>query len=367
MIPYLDLKKINLPYEKQILEKTQQLFASGRYLLGEQLDEFELQFAKFCGTSHAIGVGNGLDALQLIFKAYIELGKLQVGDQILVPANTYIASILAIINCGLRPKLVDTNLSNYNLDIFSVQNALKPGITKGILMVHLYGQITDGLALRRLADDFDLLLIEDAAQAHGAKEGAIRAGAIGHAAGFSFYPGKNLGCLGDGGAVTTDDTQLANCIRALRNYGSEMKYQFVYKGINSRLDEWQAVILNCKLNDLDFDNDKRQSIARRYLQEICNDKVSLPAWDGSEAHVFHIFVVRVANRLHFQEYLLKNGIQTLIHYPIPPHQQECMKEFYHLSLPITEQIHREVVSIPCHQALTHEEVTHIIETINMYE
>lgn len=366
MIPYLDLKKINQPYEADILEKTKQFIASGRYMMGEHLDEFEHSFAKYCGTSHAIGVGNGLDALHLIFKGYMELGLLQKGDQVLVPANTYIASILAIINCGLQPKLVDTNLKNYNLDIYAVQNALEPGTTKAILMVHLYGQITEGKEIRQLADDFGLLLIEDAAQAHGAIEHNKRAGNIGHAAGFSFYPGKNLGCLGDGGAITTNDTQLANCIRALRNYGSEMKYHHIYKGINSRLDEWQAAVLNLKLKDLDFDNDKRQSIAKRYLAEIVNDKVALPEWDGSERHVFHIFVLRVQNRSDFQQYLLENGVQTLIHYPIAPHLQESMKEFSLLKLPISEQIHKEVVSIPCHQMLSYDDVSHIIQTINSY-
>lgn len=366
MIPYLDLKKINEPYESKILEKTKKFISSGRYMMGEELDEFENDFAHYCGTSYAIGVGNGLDALQLIFLGYIQMGVLKKGDQVLVPANTYIASILAIINCGLQPKLVDTNLQNYNLDIFTVQNALEPGVTKAILMVHLYGQITDGKEIRQLADDFGLILIEDAAQAHGAIEHNKRAGSIGHAAGFSFYPGKNLGCLGDGGAVTTNDTDLANCIRALRNYGSEMKYHHIYKGVNSRLDEWQAAILNLKLKDLDFDNDKRQSIAKRYLAEIKNEKIALPEWDGSECHVFHIFAIRVSNRMQFQQYLLENGIQTLIHYPIAPHDQESMKEFAHLIFPISEQIHQEVVSLPCHQMLSHEEVTHIINCINAY-
>lgn len=366
MIPYLDLKKINEPYQAQILEKTSQFISSGRYMLGEELDTFENDFAKFCGVNHAIGVGNGLDALQLIFKAYIHLGVLQEGDEILVPANTYIASILAVLNSKLIPKLVDTNLDNYNLDIHTVQNAIEPGKTKGILMVHLYGQITNGRSIKQLAKDFNLLLIEDAAQAHGAIEDGVRAGAIGHAAGFSFYPGKNLGCLGDGGAVTTQDTVLANCIRALRNYGSEMKYHHIYKGVNSRLDEWQAGILNIKLKDLDFDNDKRQAIAKRYLKEIFNEKVKLPKWDGSERHVFHIFAVRTQNRIAFQEHLLLHQIQTLIHYPIAPHLQESMREYAHLQLPISEQIHQEIVSIPCHQALSYDEVSHIISVINSY-
>lgn len=366
MIPYLNLKKINQPYEEQILEKTKEFVQSGHYILGEQLDLFERNFSEYCGVPHTVGVGNGLDALTLIFKAYIQLGKLKTGDEIIVPANTYIASILAIINAGLKPKLIDTNLKTYNLDIFSVQNAIEPGKTKAILMVHLYGQINDAKELRQLAEDFNLLLIEDAAQAHGAMQDGKRAGAIGHAAGFSFYPGKNLGCLGDGGAITTHDTQLANCIRAMRNYGSEMKYYHIYKGCNSRLDEWQAAILNLKLQDLDFDNDKRRAIALRYLTEIQNNKVELPAWDESKNHVFHIFVVRVKNRTAFQEHLLSKGVQTLIHYPIAPHLQSSMTEFEDLQLPISEQIHREVVSIPCHQMLSFEEVSQVIKAVNSY-
>lgn len=366
MIPYLNLKKINQPYEEQILEKTKEFLQSGHYILGEELDIFERKFSEYCAVPHTIGVGNGLDALELIFKAYIQLGRLQKGDEIIVPANTYIASILAIINAGLKPKLIDTNLKNYNLDIYSVQNAIEPAKTKAILMVHLYGQINHAKELKQLAEDFNMLLIEDAAQAHGALQDDKRAGAIGHAAGFSFYPGKNLGCLGDGGAVTTHDTQLANCIRAMRNYGSEMKYHHIYKGQNSRLDEWQAAILNLKLQDLDFDNDKRRAIAQRYISEIKNEKVILPEWNKTKNHVFHIFAVRVKNRVAFQQYLLTKNIQTLIHYPIAPHLQESMEEYKHLSLPISEQIHNEVVSIPCHQMLSFEEVSQIIDAINSY-
>jgi dTDP-4-amino-4,6-dideoxygalactose transaminase len=365
MINYLDLKKINSPYEKIILENTKKMLSKGWYILGEEVAFFEEKFANYCGARYAIGVGNGLDALVLIFRAYIELGKLRKGDHIIVPANTYIASILAILEVGLEPKLVDVNLENYNLDLDVVKNAVDEK-TKGILTVHLYGQITDGQKLKNFADEKGLLLIEDAAQAHGAQENSVRAGAIGNAAGFSFYPGKNLGCLGDGGAVTTDDEALANCIRALSNYGSKEKYKNIYKGVNSRLDEIQASILTEKLKNLDQDNQKRREIAERYTSEINNDNVILPYWDKSANHVFHIFGVRVQNRKHFQDYLLEKGIGTVIHYPIPPHLQECMQEYSELRFPNSEQIHREIISLPCHQMLTEKEVSYIIKIVNEY-
>lgn len=366
MIKYLDLKKLNEPYEEIILEKTRSLLSNGWYILGKEVENFEREYASYCGVKHAIGVGNGLDTLVLIFKAYIELGKLEKGDQILVPANTYIASILAVIEAGLTPKLVDVNLENYNLDIHAVKKAVEPK-TKGILSVHLYGQITDGIEIRRFCDEHGLLMIEDAAQAHGAKESLKRAGAIGHAAGFSFYPGKNLGCLGDGGAVTTNNDKLANCIKALRNYGSEEKYKNIYKGVNSRLDEIQASILTEKLKNLDQDNQKRRAIAERYINEIKNKNVEIPLWDKTENHVFHIFGVRVKDRNHFQDYLHQNQIYTMIHYPIPPHKQDCMKEFSQLSFPVSEQIHREIISVPCHQMLIEKEVSFIIDAINNYK
>lgn len=365
MIPYLDLKKINEPYEEIILSKTRHMLDSGWYLLGKELESFENNFAAYCGTKYAVGVGNGLDALILIFRTYIELGKLKKGDQILVPANTYIASVLAIMMSGLEPKMVDTNLENYNLDINAVKKGIEPK-TKGILAVHLYGQITDGNKIRKFADENGILLIEDAAQAHGAKDGNKKAGAIGHAAGFSFYPGKNLGCLGDGGAITTNDSELANCIRALRNYGSEKKYYNIYKGINSRLDEIQASIVNEKLKNLDSENEKRRAVAKRFLNEITNEKIILPYWDRTENHNFHIFAVRVKNRADFQNYLSEKKIQTLIHYPVAVHKQECMREFAHLDLPVTEKIHDEIISLPCHQMLTEQEVNYIISMINEY-
>lgn len=365
MIPYLDLKNINLKYESEILEKTRKILHSGHYLLGEELQLFEENFSKFCGTKFCVGVGNGLDALHLIFRGLIESEQLKPKDEILVPSNTYIASILSIISAGLTPKLVDTNLENYNLTLDQIKAHISPE-TKGILMVHLYGQITDGENIREFADENNLLLIEDAAQAHGATENGTKAGNIGVAAGFSFYPGKNLGCLGDGGAVTTNDENLANCIRAMRNYGSHKKYQNNYKGINSRLDEFQAAVLNLKLKDLDADNHRRQEIAKEYLSKIKNPKIALPSWNGSPHHVFHIFAIRTDNREQLQNYLLENGVQTLIHYPIPPHFQKALAEFSHLKFPVSEQIHREILSLPCHPFLKNNDVEKIINLINHY-
>lgn len=365
MIPYLDLKKLNEPYIQAFMDKTRSVLEKGRFVLGDEMLQFEQEFAQYCKVSHAVGVANGLDALTLIFKGYIELGVLKPMDEIIVPANTYIASILAIINAGLKPKLVDTNLLNYNLTLEVLQSQLSQR-TKGVLMVHLYGQVTDALAIQTFCNDFGLLLIEDAAQAHGAMADGMMAGGIGDAAGFSFYPGKNLGCLGDGGAVTTDDVKLANCIRSLRNYGSELKYQNIYKGVNSRLDELQAAFLRVKLKDLDFDNGRRRGIAKYFIENIHNPLVVLPFVTDFAAHVFHVFAVRVENRSEFQEYLLEQGIQTLIHYPIPPHKQEAMKEFEHFSFPMCELIHKQVVSIPIYPSLSVDEQKFIVEKINKF-
>ena len=363
MIPYLNLKKLNEPYQEAFLEKTKLFFSKGHYILGDEVLKFEEEFADYCNVSHCIGVGNGLDALILIFKAYLELGILKEGDEVIVPANTYIASILAIMNAGLTPKLVDTNLLNYNLTLDVLQQQVTQH-TKAVLMVHLYGQVNDALKIKTFCKDFGLLLIEDAAQAHGAMADNMKVGAIGDAAGFSFYPGKNLGCVGDGGAVTTNNTKLANCIRSLRNYGSELKYHNIYKGINSRLDELQAAFLRLKLPDLDFDNKTRQGIAKRYISEITNPLIAMPFVTDFEAHVFHIFPVRVENRADFQNYLMQHDIQTLIHYPIPPHKQEAMQEFHESQFPISELIHQQIVSIPLNPSLTVEEQDFIIEKIN---
>ncbi len=365
MIPFLNLQKINHPYEMAFLEKTKQLFEKGWFVLGDEVMNFEHDFARYCRVPFCVGVGNGLDALMLIFRAYIVLGKLQKGDEVIVPANTYIASILAVMHNDLVPILVEPDLDSYNLSLSSIEDKITEK-TKAILMVHLYGQVSESTAIARFAKENNLLLIEDAAQAHGAIDEERHAGAIGDAAGFSFYPGKNLGALGDAGAVTTHDPQLAEKIRILRNYGSEIKYQNKVLGFNSRLDEIQAAFLNIKLPYLDEDNHLRQIVAHRFLTEIKNFKIILPKVENRAAHVFHLFVVRVSDRNDFQAFLLKNEIQTLIHYPIPPHHQKALAGFRKMELPITELIHQEVVSLPMSPVLTMEEVTRIIEVVNSY-
>ncbi|WP_274476026.1 DegT/DnrJ/EryC1/StrS family aminotransferase [Mangrovimonas aestuarii] len=366
MIKFLDLHKINSRYNQELHDKLQQVLDSGYYILGNQLKTFENEFATYCGTKECIGVSNGLDALTLIFKAYISLGKLKEGDEVLVPANTYIASILAVINSGLKPVFVEPDEVTYNI----CPNRIKKKITaktKAVLVVHLYGQLANMEAINHIAEVNGLLVVEDAAQAHGAKDNkGIRAGNLGHAAGFSFYPGKNLGALGDGGAITTNNRELAETLRKLRNYGSSIKYVNEVIGFNNRLDELQAAFLSVKLPSLDDDNLKRRAIALRYLQDINNDKVVLPFYDGTENHVFHVFCVRVKNRKDFMDFLKFNGVETLVHYPIPPHKQEALNDFVYLDLPITESIHREVVSLPISPVMETKEVKQLINIINSY-
>jgi dTDP-4-amino-4,6-dideoxygalactose transaminase len=376
MIPFLDLKKINEPYEAAFQEKLKAVLANGWYILGNEVKEFETNFAKYCGTKYCIGTGNGFDALVLIFKGYIQLGKLKKEDEVIVPANTYIASILAILQADLIPVLAEPKLGTYNINPDLIQEKITPK-TKAILVVHLYGQLAEMDAINEIAVANDLLIIEDAAQAHGAispltPEGGIKelekatsSGAWGAVA-YSFYPGKNLGALGDAGAVTTNDSELARVIQSLRNYGSETKYHNDHIGINSRLDELQAAFLNVKLPNLDFENEKRRTIAKRYLSEIKNDKIILPFWDLSNNHVFHLFVIRTQNRLELQEFLYQNGIQTVIHYPIPPHNQKALSLWNHLSLPITQKIHDEVLSLPISPVLTMDEVSFIVGILNKY-
>ncbi|CAM2769733.1 DegT/DnrJ/EryC1/StrS family aminotransferase [Flavobacterium frigoris] len=384
MIPFLDLKKINEPYETAFQEKLKLVLASGWYILGNEVKEFEFNFATFCKAKHCIGVGNGFDALTLIFKGYIQLEKLQKGDEVIVPANTYIASILAILEAGLIPVLVEPKLDTYNInpDLIVEKITLK---TKAILAVHLYGQLAEMDAINTIAAKHNLLVVEDAAQAHGAVANynfqipnsktqsddnfaillAPRSGA-GGASAYSFYPGKNLGALGDGGAIITNDSALAKIVFSLRNYGSETKYYNEYAGVNSRLDELQAAFLNVKLPHLDAENEQRRRIARRYLAEIKNDKIMLPKWDSSNNHVFHLFVIRTEKRAELQKYLHENGIQTVIHYPVPPHKQKALSEWNDLSFPITEIIHETVLSLPISPVLTDEEVTLIIAILNKY-
>lgn len=366
MIKFLDLQKINAPYQEQFQDKMKLVLDKGWFILGDEVKAFERNYAQYCGTNYCIGVGNGLDALVLIFKAYMQLGKLQKGDEVIVPANTYIASILAVLQADLVPVLVEPELETYNLNPNLIEAKITPK-TKAILAVHLYGQLAQMSAINTIAKQHHLLVIEDAAQAHGAiSNEQIKAGNLSNAAAFSFYPGKNLGALGDAGAVTTNDEALAKVIFSLRNYGSEKKYHNEYIGINSRLDELQAAFLNVKLSNLDFENNRRKAIAKRYLSEIKNDKIVLPSWDLSDNHVFHLLVIRTENRLELQDYLLKNTVETMIHYPIPPHQQKALATWNTLSFPITEKIHKEVLSLPMSPMMTEEEISFVIQILNNY-
>jgi len=371
MMKFLDLKKINDSFQPELNNAIKRVVDSGWYLLGNEVKNFENAYANFCGTKHCIGVANGLDALRLILRAYIELGLMDEGDEVIVPANTYIASILAITDNRLIPVLVEPDILTYNIDASKIEQKITPR-TKAIMIVHLYGQNAMHPEIERIVKEYNLKLIEDAAQAQGAKYGRLTAGGIGDASGHSFYPGKNLGALGDGGAVTTNDDQLAGVIRTIANYGSIVKYHNDYQGLNSRLDELQAAVLNVKLKHLDADNQKRREIANFYLKNIVNPNIILPHVDNSFliidycSHVWHVFVIRTKRRDELQKYLGNYGIQTLIHYPIPPHQQECYRDWHNLSFPITEQIHLEVLSLPISPVMTDDEVRNVVETINNY-
>ena len=359
MIKFLDLHKLNKPFEAQFLAKTKAFLDNGWYILGDEVKQFEQSFASFSHAKHCIGVGNGLDALVLILKAHIQLGNIKKGDEVIVPANTYIASILAILQADLIPVFVEPNIETYNIDPNLIEEKITSK-TKAILVVHLYGQLAEMDKINAICASHNLLVIEDAAQAHGLTF-------IGnHTRAFSFYPGKNLGALGDGGAITTNDDALAEILFSLRNYGSNKKYHNDFIGVNSRLDELQAAFLNIKLPYLNTENEARKKIAKRYLSEIKNNKIQLPIFNNFNDHIFHLFVIRTENRGTLQEYLYKNGIETVIHYPIPPHKQKALQEFNHLSLPITEKIHQEVLSLPMSSVLSDEEITHIIATLNLY-
>ena len=366
MIKFLDLKKINEPYHNQFQEQLNLFLERGWYILGEEVKQFEDNFARFCGTKYCIGVGNGLDALVLILKAYIQLGKLQKGDEIIVPANTYIATILAVLQADLVPVLIEPRLDTFNINPNLIPEKITSK-TKAILVVHLYGQLAEMDAIYQIAKKNNLLVIEDAAQAHGAiTSSKHKAGNLADAAGFSFYPGKNLGALGDGGAITTNDDQLSEMLFSLRNYGSQKKYHNDYIGINSRLDEIQAAFLNIKLPRLEAENEVRRNIAKRYLTEIKHPDIELPFWDGTASHVFHVFTIRTKKRYELQDYLLKNHIETLIHYPIAPHKQKALKVWNDYSLPISEKIHNEVLSLPMSPVMTKEEIDIIIEKLNQW-
>lgn len=365
MVRFLDLQKINARFTVQYEEAIQEILSTGYFIRGKFCSAFEEQFAAFCATKFCVGVGNGLDALFLMFRAYIELGRLQEGDEVLVPANTYIASILAITRAGLKPILVEPDLETYNLDPLEAATKINPR-TRAILLVHLYGQAMHMDQIRKLAEKHDLLILEDGAQAHGATFRDEVVGGLGDCAAFSFFPGKNLGALGDGGAVTTNDEKVHEVVKTLSNYGSQVKYVNQYQGYNSRLDEIQAGFLSAKLAVLAEDNKHRDQIAKRYLAEIKNDAVVLPQVAYECSSVWHLFVVRTQDRDGFQAYLREMGVETLIHYPVPPHKQEAYQEWNHLNRPITEKIAREILSIPIHPCLGDHEVAKVVEVINSY-
>lgn len=366
-VAFLDLQAINARYRPALDKAVARVLDSGWYVLGDAVADFEADFAQYCHTQHAIGVANGLDALKLILEGYLQLGRLQRGDAVIVPANTFIATVLAVTQTGLVPVLIEPDEASFNLGPDGVRAALTPAV-KAIIAVHLYGQAAPMDALKALAKEQDLLLIEDAAQAHGAHVGTCRVGAWGDAAAFSFYPGKNLGAFGDGGAITTNDNALASITRALRNYGSEKKYHNQYSGLNSRLDALQAALLQVKLQHLDRDNHHRRAVAMRYSNGINNPYLQLPQWSPQKMdHVFHLYVVRCQHRDDLQAYLQDKGIQTVVHYPIPPHQQGAYPELHELSLPLTEQLHQEVLSLPISPILAEAEVDYVIQMMNAYE
>ncbi len=366
MIKFLDLQKVTEQNSKEIHEAVSRVIDSGWYLQGSENDLFEQNYSSYIGSKYTIGCANGLDALIWIFRAYIEMGIMQPGDEIIVPANTYIASILAITENGLKPVLVEPKLETYQIDENQIESAITPK-TKAILIVHLYGQCAYNEKIAEICNKHQLKLIEDNAQAHGCLYNGQKTGSIGDAAGHSFYPGKNLGAFGDAGAVTTNDEELAKIIRSLANYGSAKKYVFKYTGRNSRLDEIQAAVLNVKLKYLDEDIASRKKAAKYYLENITNPEIILPVVNDWDAHVFHIFTIRSKRRNELQEFLTKNEIQTNIHYPIPPHKQECYKEWNNLSFPITEQIHEEELSLPMSPVLSEEEIMCVVSVINQFE
>ncbi|BCK04401.1 dTDP-3-amino-3,6-dideoxy-alpha-D-galactopyranose transaminase [Vibrio cholerae] len=379
MINFLDLKLINQQYQQELKQACARVIDSGWYIQGQELQQFEAEFAAYCGAKHAIGVANGLDALVLVLRAWKELRKLKEGDEVIVPANTYIASILAITENRLTPVLVEPDINTYNLS----QEGIKAAITsktKAILPVHLYGLISPMPEIMQIAQEHDLLVLEDCAQAHGAEVNGQRAGNWGHAAGFSFYPGKNLGALGDAGAITTNDDKLADTLKALRNYGSHKKYENIYQGVNSRLDEIQAAMLRVKLAYLDRDTARRQQIAAMYCEGINNRHIVLPIDAAAfathhspltiqdyKSHVWHLFVVRTEQREALQQWLTKHEIQTLIHYPIPPHQQQAYAQWNLQSKPLTEMIHQQVLSLPLDPTMSDEQVQQVITVMNGFK
>lgn len=365
MIKFLELQKVTQKYSEEIHSAVSRVIDSGWYLQGKENEQFEADYSAYIGTKYTVGCANGLDALIWIFRAYVEMEVMKPGDEVIVPANTYIASILAISENGLKPVLVEPNIETYQIDDSKIEEAITER-TKAILIVHLYGQCAYTDKIEELCKKYNLKLVEDNAQAHGCKFKGRHTGSLGDAAGHSFYPGKNLGALGDAGAVTTDDKELAKIIRAVANYGSQRKYVFKYIGRNSRLDEIQAAILDVKLKHLDEDIAIRKQIAKYYIDNITNPDIITPIVKDWDAHVFHIFTIRCKRRDGLQKYLSDNGVQTVIHYPIPPHKQECYKKWNNLSFPITEQIHNEELSLPMSPMLMKEEVNKVIDLLNKF-
>ena len=370
MVPFLDLKAVNQKYRDEFIRAASDVIDSGWYIQGEQLSLFEKEFSNFCGVDHTIGVANGLDALILVLRAWKEMGLINEGDEVIVPANTYIASILAITENGLKPVLVEPDEHTYNLFPTTVRKAITSN-TKVILAVHLYGKMAPMPEIMALAEQYDLLVLEDSAQAHGASINGKKAGSWGHASGFSFYPGKNLGALGDAGAVTTNNQELANVVRALGNYGSQKKYENLYQGLNSRLDEMQAAFLRIKLKHLDEETASRRKVALAYAAGIDNSKVIQPiksdnTLNSVEDHAFHLYVIRTRHRDELQKSLSQAGIQTLIHYPIAPHKQDAYRNKLDKYLPLTEVLHNEVISLPISSLLQNSDVEKVIRSINEF-
>ena len=396
MISFLDIKKITTSFEPELSQAIARTLKSGWFIQGEEVEAFEKEYSQYIGTKHCIGVGNGLDALKLILRSYMEIGIMKEGDEVIVPANTFIASVLAITDNRLEPVLVEPDINSYNINISLIERHITER-TRAIMVVHLYGQACWSSDLEVLAKKYNLKIIEDNAQAAGAfvtlnlglnvkskvKIRYKRTGSLGNAAGHSFYPGKNLGALGDAGAVTTDDDELTEVIRALANYGSSKKYVHDYQGLNSRLDEIQAAVLRVKLPRLDTDNQHRRKIAQYYHDKINYPDIILPisclSAEGLQkpeyrlpisenlSHVWHLFVIRHPKRDLFKEYLHKNKIQTLIHYPVPPYQQKAYKKFNNLNLPVTEKIHREVLSLPISQVMTKDDMDRVVGILSKYE
>ena len=377
MIKFLDIQAINHSFEPELSQAIQQVVNSGWYLLGDETKQFEKEYAAFCGARHCIGVANGLDALRLVLKAWIEMGLMQKGDEIIVPANTYIASILAITDNELVPVLIEPDIQTYNIDPFLIETKITER-TRAIMVVHLYGQIAMHPEIERLALKYNLKLIEDSAQSQGAEytsaDGTVKtAGNLGDAAGHSFYPGKNLGALGDAGAVTTNDDELADVVRTIANYGSKVKYQNEYAGLNSRLDEIQAAALRVKLKRLNQDNQHRRNVAQYYTAHINNGQVILPKISGLKSvvgpcmsHVWHLYVIRHKNREKLQKYLQEKGVQTLIHYPVPPHKQGAYKQWNHLCYPVTETIHNQVLSLPISPLMKGNDMEYVVNVLNTF-